>query len=374
MTIARDEYAGRLTQIERAMAQRGLDALLVYSWKRGQVRYVSGYAPNYIANVAMVVIPPGEAPTMFIRFPFDLERARAMCWFDDVQASGDVGRVGRDTVARVRELGLERGHIGLVGGDGVMDELPCTLYQQLRDELPDVMFSDARALTMEFRLIKSPAEFALLKRSAGVADAAVAAAEEAVAPGVDEYALVSAAEATARAAGAEDYLVAVASRGTQQLIGPPRDQAIGREAVVIIEVAVQVGGYWAQVARTFMVGKPTAGQRAIYEAAYRAYMAAVDAACPGKALGTVGQAAYAVLEAAGYADTVEHDIGHGIGLDLPEPPSVELGAELPIQEGMVVVLHPSVRVPGVGGAFVGGTVLITRDGPVAIHEIPEELT
>jgi Xaa-Pro dipeptidase len=374
MTITREEYAGRLTQIRQAMADRGLDALLVYSWKRGQARYVSGYAPNYIANVAMVVIPPRQDPTLFIRFPFDLERARAMCWFDDVRASGDVDAVGQGTVARLRELQLDRGRIGLVGGDGVMDELPCTLYQQLRGELPEATFSDARGLTMDIRLIKSPAEFALLQQSARVADAAVTASEETVAPGVNEYAVVSAAEAAARAAGAEDYLVAVASRGTQQLIGPPGDRTIEREAVVIIEVAVQVGGYWTQVARTFVVGDPTAGQRAIYKAVHRAYSAAVDATYPGKTLGAVGQAAYAVLGAAGYADTVEHDIGHGIGLDLPEPPSVELGAKLPIQEGMVVVLHPSVRVHSVGGAFVGGTVLITKDGPVTIHEIPEELT
>lgn len=373
MTIEQQEYTARLTRIRQAMADEGFDALLVYSWKRGQVRYVSGYAPNYIANVAMVVIPQRQDPTLFIRFPFDLERARAMCWFDDVRASGDVDAVGRDAVARLRELRIARGRIGLVSGDGVMDELPYTLYGRLRDDLPETVFSDARGLTMDIRLIKSPAEFALLRQSAKVADAAVAAAGEAMAPGISEYAVVSIAEATARAAGAEHWLVAIASRGTQELIGPPEDKIIEPEAVVILEVAVQVSGYWTQVARAFVLGEPTAGQRAIYEAVHRAYAAAVGAAYPGKALGTVGQAACAVLDAAGYGDHIEHDVGHGIGLDLPEPPSVGLRAEIPIQEGMVLVLHPAVRIPGVGGAFVGGTVLVTRDGPVPIHEIPRRL-
>ena len=374
MTISKDEYAGRLSRIRQAMADKDLDALLVYSWKRGQVRYVSGYTPNYIANVALVVIPRHEDPTMFIRFPFDLERAQAMCWFDDVRASGDVAAVGRDAATRLRELKLDRGRIGLVSGDGVMDELPYTLYDQLRGDLPQVTLSDARKLTMDLRLIKSPAEFNLLEQSARVADAAVEAAGGTIAPGIGEYALVSVAEATARAAGADGYLVAIAGRGTQELIGPPEDKQIEPGAVVIVEVAVQVDGYWTQVARAFVAGEPTAEQHAIYEAVYRAYSSAVDAVSIGKPLGVVAEAAYAVLNAAGYADYIEHDVGHGIGLDLPEPPSVQVGADLPIREGMVLVLHPAVRVPGVGGAFIGGTVLVAQDGPVAIHQIPERLT
>jgi len=373
MTIEQQEYTARLARIRQAMADKGLDALLVYSWKRGQVRYVSGYTPNYIANVAMVVVPQRQDPTLFIRFPFDLERARSMCWFDDVRASGDVGAVGRDAAARLRELQLDRGCIGLVSGDGVMDELPYTLYQQLRHGLPNVTFSDARGLVMDMRLIKSSAEFTLLERSAEVADAAVAAGEAVLASGVSEYAVVAAVEAAARAAGAEDYLVVIASQGAQELIGPPEDKIIEPGAVVILEVAPQVGGYLTQVARTFVVGDPPAEQRLIYETVHRAYLAAVDAAYPGKALGAVGQAAYAVLDAAGYADYIEHDVGHGIGLDLPEPPSVGSSSELVIQEGMVLVLHPAVRVPGVGGAFVGGTVLVTMDGPVPIHVIPKTL-
>lgn len=370
MSITKEEYMARLTRIRQAMADEGLDALLVYSWKRGQVRYVSGYAPNYVANVAMAVIPQRQPPTLFIRFPFDLERARAMCWFDDVRASGDVSAVGRDAAARLRELKLNRSRVGLVSGDGTIDELPYTLYQQLRDDVPDATFSDARSLVMDVRLTKSLAEFTLLERSAEVADAAVAAGEAVLASDISEYTIVAAVEAAARAAGADDYLVAIASQGTRELIGPPENKVIEPRAVVILEVAPWVEGYLTQVARTFVVGEPSAEQRAIHEAVHRAYLAAVDAACPGKTLGAVGQAAYAVLNAAGYASYVEHDVGHGVGLDLPEPPSVELGSDFVIQEGMALVLHPAVRVPGVGGAFVGGTVLITKDGPVPIHRIP----
>jgi Xaa-Pro dipeptidase len=374
MMIQKQEYAKRLARIRRTMADQAFNALLVYSWKRGQVRYVSGYDPNYIANVGLAVIPQHQEPTLFIRFPFDLERARAACWFEDVRASGDLYAAGRDAGDRLRELGLASGRIGLVSGDDVMDELPYTLYQQLQSDLPGASFSDARGLIMDVRLIKSPAEFALLTQSAKVADAAITAAGEATTPGRGEHQIVSAAEATARAAGAEDWLVVIASRGTHELIGPPENKTIKPQAVVILEVAVQCNGYWTQVARTFVVGEPTPEQRAVYKAVHRAYLAAVEAARPGETLAAIGRAATAVLETAGYGDHIEHDVGHGIGLDLPEPPRVGMNDDVTIREGMVLVLHPAVRIPDVGAAFVGGTVLITADGPEPIHTIPGRLT
>jgi len=373
MDVGPEEYVSRLSRIRQAMDQASLDGLLIYSWKRGQVRYVSGYAPNYVANVAMVIVPRREEPTLFIRFPFDLERAQATCWFDDVRASGDVADMGRDVVSRLRELGLERAVIGLVSGDATMDELPYTLFQQLAEALRSVRFRDARRLLMDIRLIKSPAEFSLLRQSAAVADAAVAAAAEVLAPGASERAVVSAAEAAARSAGADDCLVAVASRSAEEQIGPPENKRIEAGHLMIVEAAVQVEGYWTQVARTFAVGEPAARQEAIYRVTYQAYQAAVQAATTGTALGQTYSAAYAVLRAAGYAAYVKHDMGHGIGLDLPEPPHVEPGATTPVEAGMALVLHPALRVPEIGGTFVGGSILATQDGPAPIHHIPESL-
>jgi Xaa-Pro dipeptidase len=64
-------------------------------------------------------------------------------------------------------------------------------------------------------------------------------------------------------------------------------------------------------------------------------------------------------------------MGHGIGIDLPEPPRIEDADLTRLEAGMALVVHPAVRVPGVGGAFLGGTVLVGEDGPEAIHSIPE---
>ncbi len=374
MSIARAEYERRLATIRDRMAGQGLDALLVYSWKRGQVRYVTGYTPNYIANVAAVVLPASGEPAMFIRFPFDLERARRACWFENVQASGDISPIGRDVVACLRRLGLADGaRIGLVTGDGAMDELPYTLYRQIEADLPLAELVDARSLVMDLRQIKSPAEFALLRRSARVADAAVEAASLAIAPGVDEFAVAAAVEGAARLRGATAWLPAIAGRASRELIGPPEPAALPDDDMTIVEFAVEVDGYWTQVARTFAPGGPTPAQKAVYRAVYQAYQAEVRACRPGVPFGAIAQAAEESLAASGFGEHSEHDYGHGIGLDLPEPPRIGLDDTAVVEPGMVLVLHPALRVPGVGGAFIGGTVLVHADRAEEIHAIPPEL-
>jgi Xaa-Pro aminopeptidase len=355
------------------MVKVGLDALLVYSWKRGQVHYISGYTPNYIANVAIVVLPINEEPSLFIRFPFDLERAKATCWFENVQSLGNPEAMVKGTAAKLQELQLEKGNIGLISGDTVIDEFPYSLYNLLRNELPNATFVDAKWLLIENRLTKSHAEFELIKKSAQVADMAVESAEKALKFGASEFSVVSLIEMTAREAGANDYLVAITSQGKHELIGPPEHKYIDKDAIVILEVAIKMNGYWAQVARTYVVGDCSREQIFIYKAALDAYIAGLNAICPGIKIREVSNTIRASLETTGYLNYLEHDIGHGLGLDLPEPPALGEDRDNSFQEGMVIALHPSIRVPGIGSAFIGGTVLLTKEGPLSIHKIPESL-
>jgi Xaa-Pro dipeptidase len=370
MHIPMHEFQIRLERIRVAMAKEGLDALLVYSWRRGQVRYITGYQPDYIANVAAAIIPVVGEPSLIIRFPFDLDRARGTCWFEDVRASGDLKAVWSDVVVRLECLGLGDGRIGIVAADGIIDEFPHMLHSELAETLPHTRLVDASGLLTGLRVCKSSSEFALLRCSARIADVAANAAISASVVGASEHEVVAAAEASARVAGAEDFLVAIANAADQEPIGPPETKPIRSEAMVAIEVAAKVDGYWSQVARTIAVGVVTPDQRRIYHAAHGAYLAALEAAKPGNSLGAVYAAAHSALDAAGFADYLEHDAGHGIGLDLPELPRIERGSKEAIQEGMALVLHPSIRVPASGGAFVGGTILVTSDGPVPIHDIP----
>jgi Xaa-Pro dipeptidase len=367
--ISSTEYRQRMSAIQKEMTLRELDLLLVYSWKRGPVRYISGYYPNYIANVALVILPRQGEPALRIRFPFDLERAQRESWLDDVAASGNVLPLAQAAASYVTERGIKPTRIGLVTGDNVMDELPYTLYGELEKVFPKVNFSDERDIFRKMRLIKSEDEFALLRQSARLADTGIQAARDALQVGVSEYEVVAAAESQLRRQGSNNYLVVIASKGERELIGPPEHKKIETGDNVIFELAVEYNGYWTQAVQVLYVGGGTPEQHKIYRATYQAYLDAMQAALPGKTCEEVARVAQASLEAAGFGDYIEQDYGHGIGLDLPEPPRIETGDLTTIEPGMVLVIHPAVRVPGVGGAFVGGTVLVHEKGAEPIHEI-----
>ena len=370
--ITHDEYRQRAASLQAAMEVEGLDALLVYSWKRGLVRYVSGYHPNFVANQAVLVLPRQGPPALRIRFPFDLARARRESWIDDIRASGSPAQMVYEAAGVIQARGLAQGRIGLATGDNVINELPYTLYSILQSALPDAALSDARQLLLQARRIKSQAEFGLLRAAAQLADVGAEAAHQALAPGLSDFEVVAAAESAMRSRGAEMHLVAISSKGMHEPIGPPQDRIIEAGDNVILEVAVQKSGYTAQAARVFYVGDPSPGQREIYRAAYQAYQAGLVAARPGNSCAGLAEAMLTELDRYGLGKYLEVDMGHGIGIDLPEPPRIESEDHTLLEPGMVLVIHPALRVPSVGGAFLGGTALILPFGAEPLHHIPEE--
>lgn len=370
--ISVQEYQSRLEMTRQAMAHGGLDALLVYSWKRGQVRYLSGYKPNYVANVAMVVVLPDRDPTLLIRFPFDLERARKVSWLQDVRASGDLEGLVRDCQAILDSAIAPGSFIGLVGGDSVVDELPHQMYEMLSHALPGHRLVPASHILEQARMRKSAAEAELVRESARVADATLATARNVAQAGRSEYELIAAAEATARALGAEEILSVIAS-AAWELIRPPEGRLLGENEMLVAEFAVQVGGYFTQVPGVFHTGTPSAEQREMYSVAYAGYLAGVQAACPGHTVGDVARAELAVLENSGWLEWHAYDLGHGDGLDHPEIPVITPESNVPIEPGMVLCIHPGLRKPGVGGVFVGGTVLIGEDGAIPLHQVAPEM-
>ena len=370
--LPEEEYEGRLARIRQAMAQENIDALLVYSWKRGQVRYVSGYQPNYVANVAMAVIPLEAEPALLFRFPFDMVRARKMSWMSDVRASGDWDGFVRDCQSVLAERGAAARRIGLITGDFVIDEMSHSLHEKLATAFPRSELVPALGIFEKARLHKSLAECSLMAESARVADASMDAAVAVLAPGRSEYEVAAVAEGVARKLGAEAVLTVIAP-GALEPIGPPEDRRIENDEMVVLEFAVQMEGYWTQVASTFHSGIPTTEQREMYEVAYRGYQAGVAAARPGNGVADVAKAELAVLEQAGWLQWREYDLGHGDGLDHPEVPSVTPDSTMRIEPGMVLCIHPGLRKPGVGGVFVGGTVIVGETGATPLHRVPATL-
>ncbi len=367
--IPSDEFQQRLKNVRQAMVRQNLDAMVVFSQKRGHIPYLSGYLPNYHTNAGLMLITPEREPTLWIKFAFDLPRAKATSWVQDIQAcaSDDVGEVGamvRSCAGNLRSLRLASSRIGIVATDLAVDELSFSFHQQICTELPKAQLVPASDIVNELRLIKSQNEIALLRRASQVADLAAETLRKSIRPGIKDCEATAHAEHTAKLEGADqcDFFI---STDPERRAFPPSGNEFKAGSPVVFEITVRYGGYWIQICRVFSLGKPTKQQTFVFETCRDAYQAAVGAAHTGASVSQVAEAAQKVIDAADFKDCSPYGTGHGVGLDLPELYSVESACKARLGPGVVLVLHPSVWVSKQGAAYVGGPIAVTGNG--ALH-------
>ena len=367
--ISIEEYRSRISALQKIMLKQGLDHLIAYSWKRGQTKYLAGYFPNYIANVAAVLISKSGSPKLFIRFPFDLERAAHESWISEIKASGDPEDMAEDIANGILLYGNPRGKIGIVSGDYLMDEMPYSFYAKLKQRLPESELIDQRPTIENLRLIKSKAEILAVRKAAELADEGLRTAKKWVRAGVSEWQIVSSIETTLREGGAEHHLVVIAAPGSQKLIGPPTKRKLEVNEDVIVEIAVEVGGYWSQVAAVFFTPPVSEERLQVSRIVYDAYKNLIDQIKPGMTCADLARKAKNYFDNLGLSDYIEQDFGHGIGLDMPEPPRISVKDETIIQPGMLLVVHPALRIVNKGGAFIGGTVVVGEKKTEESHDL-----
>ena len=371
--ISTQEYEQRLANIRSAMRKRGLDALLVFSMRRSQVAYVAGYRPNYYSNCGLVLVPLERPPILWIRFGFDLNRARALCWFDDIRTSPsyDLGAVIADLAGAIRSLGVKHPKLGIVSADAGVDELGVSTYEAMRAALPEAAFEPASDIFNDLRLIKSAGEIERLRAAAQLAEAVVESLGKALRPGETERNACAAAEVTARRLGAECSLWL--SSDLSRMAVPAREFELRSGSTVVCEFSVGIDGYWAQICRTYCLGKPTSEQQAVFAVCRSAYAAIVAAAQPGVSVATLAETGYNTLAAGGCADLIPYGYGHGVGLENTEQYAIDPACQAPLASGMTIISHPAIFVRGRGFAWVGGPFVISENGNIPLDKPQNEI-
>ncbi len=359
--IPASEFETRVRNIRQQMKQRGLDVLLIYTQRRGHVPYVSGYRPNYHTHSAAIVLLLEREPIMWVRYAFDLPRARSVSWLQDIRASKteSAAKMLAGSAEEMISLGMGRSRVGIVAADLAVDEMGTTLYHAFRAALPHAELELASDLLIDLRLTKSANEISALRDAAQLADKVAAARGKEIRPGQIERIAARAAQ-VARLEGADcDVIV---SSDISRISYPPSDYECRLGCVVNTEITVQLAGYWVQICRSFSVGAPSAGQREVFDVTRRAYSAGVKAAVTGARVCDVFEASNRVITSSGVKNFAEFGPGHGVGLDLPELYGIDSECTAQLSPGIILVVHPGIWVAGQGAAFVGGPIVTTETG------------
>jgi Xaa-Pro aminopeptidase len=153
----------------------------------------------------------------------------------------------------------------------------------------------------------------------------------------------------------------------------PTDRSLRSGDVVKLDFGCVADGYHSDMTRMAAFGEPPSELWELHDVVRRAQLAGIEALRPGVSGGEADEAARAVVRDAGLAERFGHGLGHGVGLEIHEGPSLRSGNTDPIPSGAVVTVEPGIYLPGVGGARVEDMVVVEDDGPRPLPRTSREL-
>jgi Xaa-Pro dipeptidase len=378
-----DQYALREARQARAQEQlkaSGLDALLLF--KDENVRYLTGMRAQLIAGKSALLngclLLPDGPPIMLISGG-DLQRAQAaMPWVKEfhpipiLEARGLIaGMVERTLKPLLEGHGLDAATVGV-------DECSYALVQRLNRELPDLTLDDGDHVMQSARLIKMAEEIAVMEEAAAIAEAVTETAFKTIAPGVRENEVVAEAMRTLFRLGGEMAHVTTPFVASGEHMSPPNricsDKIIREGDLVFIDIGAMWNGYFSDMGRTTICGRPNRRQQEVYTTVYHALEAGRKAMRAGNTNDDVSDAIVAVARERGLAEHfISLFIGHGDGAGANEQPYI--GESLPgaetveLEFGMTFAVEPLIWVPGIrggGGVRLEDTIMVDHGGGRAL--------
>jgi Xaa-Pro dipeptidase len=376
----------RVGAVRDALRASDCDALLL--WKDENVRYLTSLRAQLIAGKSTAlngVLVTADAGPILLCSGGEVDKAAAgMPWLEGIrvipimeQAELVRGFVRETLAPLLDDFGVASGRLG-------MDHVNLPLMDALGSQLPDVQVADGDALMQGVRRIKTPDEITLIEEACAIADAVTQRALDETRAGRRECEVAGDAMQTLFYLGGELSHVTTPFFASGEHMSPPHrictDKIIRNGDLCFVDIGAMYNGYFADVGRTTVVGRPSKTQTKIYTAVFEGLMAGIDKMRPGNTNADVADSMIAKIAEHGFGDNMfSLFIGHGIGIGANEPPYI--GETLPgsttfeLAPGMVFAVEPLVWVPGVcggGGVRIEDMILITDDEPRVLSRVQYE--
>jgi Xaa-Pro dipeptidase len=375
LSFPAEEYRARLRRVQNEMAALDLDALLCHT--AANVCYMTGFEALLWFKYVLAVIPREGDPILLAQ-DFEMPNADITAWCEDRVTYPVFG----DPIAVTKQLLTERGLANKrLGIELNRWSLSVPNYLKLRDALAGATVVDATAVVDRVKTVKSPAEIAIIRRSADITSRGMRAALATVKTGATDNDVAAAAYQEMIGAGSEymalDPIVTVGSRS-----GVPhsthRRVVIGAGDSVLIEVGACVHRYSTASMRAAITEPLPALARRMYEACRASVDTVVRHMKPGAVADRIAEKGDEIM-AEWRADfvwpgTYGYSIGIGFPPDWNDAPAIIMrGSEFTLQPGMVFHVSTSLRQTGVRGVAFCETVLVTESGAELLTDVPRDL-
>ena len=388
--FSRAEYERRFAALREKMRELDLDVAICPGgpshWSfGGGMLWLSGHW-EWHALAAYVVFPREGEPTLIYAMGGThieaVRRATAVA-LSDVRSSRN-GRYAEVMAERIKELGLERGRIGLLEIDvRHQDYLPVNQYSDLKERLPEAEFVFTKGIMHELLSVHSKEELDCIRRAGRLCTDAMQAMADRARPGVTEYQLRAAAGSAILEGGGDiDFLIigSTPMADPAQVFGNPRPswKKLADGDMILMELAAGYRGYSAQIGQPICLGEPPEKVRRFWDEiakpGYEAMIAEIKPGNPAKRLQTAGE----FFRKNGVQSRPIHCHGIDFVSDAPHVYADHIHME-PFEEimrpGMVIMAEPNpITADGMMGMFVGHTFIVTESGRECVDDWPLELT
>jgi Xaa-Pro aminopeptidase len=239
-------------------------------------------------------------------------------------------------------------------------------YQRLKEELPlSAALVPIGRIIEERRMLKSPAEIDTIRRSVILNSEAYARVLKRIRPGVRELDVAAEIEYQMKMLGAEkpsfDTIIAAGPHSALPHSHPTSHRVLANE-LLLIDMGASLEGYASDMTRTIHLGKSPKRIRDMYRAVLEAQLAGIAAVREGTTAGKVDAATRNVLKKYKLDKQFVHSTGHGLGLEIHEPPRLGKKDKTKLQAGMAITIEPGVYIEGLAGIRIEDTVLVTKTG------------
>ncbi|MBK6798485.1 MAG: aminopeptidase P family protein [Acidobacteria bacterium] len=357
--ITDDERKARIEKARRLMIENKIDA--IYLEPGTSMSYYTGVRWGTSERMFALVIPARGEPA-WICPKFEEERARELIKFGTDIRTWEEDESPFKLAAQIfKDRGIRSGRVG------IEERVRFFLFDGIRRETANIEYTIADPVTAGCRMIKSPAELALMQRANDITIEAFKAATATLKEGMTQFEFGANVSAAFKALGSSGGALIGFGKYTAFPHGSVQPQKLKEGEIVLMDGGCSVEGYQSDITRTFIFGKPTQRQRDVWELERKAQDAALAAAKPGIACEVVDAAARKVITDAGFGPDYKvpglpHRTGHGIGMDGHEWTNFVRGNKTLMKPGMCFSDEPMIAIYGEFGIRLEDCLYITESG------------
>lgn len=338
-----------LLLLKKRLIKEKLDALFVS--KPANVSYLSGFSGD---ESCLLVTSKKD---FFITDSRYFEQAKKETKNFQIQIAGEVNHFDLITSLiennKLKKIGFEAKHITY--GE----------VSKIRDRLKSAEFVPTYDLAEGLRVVKLEAEIGLIKRAVRINLSALELTAKQIKPGRKEKDLAALLEYRMRQEGADKpafETIVLSGKRSSMPHGKPSDNCIKNNQPVLVDSGACFKGYNSDLTRVFFLGKIHSVIKRVHGIVRAAQDAAIKAIKPGREAKKIDLVARDYIKTKGFGRYFGHSLGHGVGRDVHEAPSISNKSKDILKQGMVFTVEPAIYLPGVGGIRLEEMVLVTSNG------------